>query len=236
FVVASLLSAFIVVNTYNHEKRDAEQALADELVRAARVFSAMLDVNDVVRLTQEGPNSALARRYQELAQHVVDTAGVANAYTCAPVRPGECVFGVVNSGLGIAAGTLYDYGATEAAEAWAAAFAGEMAASPIYTDEYGEWMNGVVPLRDVSGRAVALAGIDIEASHVRLLLQDVLRRSMLQGVVLVGVWLLVAYIIARVVVRPITGALHRFGVLVERVAEGDLTMDELEVRSSDEVG
>src|SRR5690606_3742467 len=50
------------------------------------------------------------------------------------------------------------------------------------------------------------------------------------------VWLIVAFIVARTIVRPVTGALNRFGLLVGRVAEGDLTMEELPVRSGDEVG
>ncbi len=205
FIVASVISAFITVNTYNREKENAERALADELIRAARMFSAMLDVDEVLRLPQEPPNSPLVRQYQSLAQHVVDTAGVANVYTCSPVRPGECVFGVINADIGIEAGTLYTYGQTEAADAWAAALAGQMAASPIHADEYGEWMNGVVPLRDSRGRVVALAGVDVEASHVRTLLQQVLRQSIMQGGVLVGVWLLVAFIIAASSFVPLPG-------------------------------
>lgn len=236
FLVATVISVFIAVTTYTREKQNAEQALADELIRAAGVFSAMLDVDDVVRLPQEPPNSPLVQQYQLLAQQVVDTAGVANVYTCSPVRAGECVFGVVNADIGIEAGTLYNYEQTEAGEAWAAAFAGQMAASPIHADEYGEWMNGVVPVRDGSGRVVALAGVDVDASNVRILLQNVFRRAIWEGVVLVVVWLVVAFIIARTIVRPITGALNRFGILVGRVAEGDLTMEELEVRSNDEVG
>src|SRR5690606_33724281 len=176
-----------------------------------------LDPDEVARLPFEDPNSPLAQRYSALAQHVVDTAGLANAYTCSPVRPGECRFGVINTDVGIAAGTLYNYGETEAGEAWARAFAGEMAASSIYTDQYGEWMNGVVPIRDRTGKVVALAGVDIEASHVRLLLEEVLRETLLLGSGLIAVWIFVAGLIARIIVRPVTAALARFGVLVGRV-------------------
>lgn len=236
FIVSALISAFIVVYVYRDEKRAAEQALADELIRAARVFASMLDPDEVARLPSEPPGSPLVKRYQALAQHVVDAAGLANAYTCSPVAPGVCAFGVINAGIGIEAGTLYEYGRTAAAEAWAAALAGHMAASPIHADEYGEWMNGVVPVRDASGRVVALAGVDVEASHVRTLLRSVLRQAIALGIALVAVWMVVAFVIARTVVRPVTGALVQFGALVGRVADGDLAMEPLAVRTRDEVG
>lgn len=236
FVVATIISALLIMYVYNHEKTSAEKALADELIRAARMFTAMLDPDDVARLPFEGPDSPLAQRYTALAQHVVDTSGVANAYTCSPVGPGECRFGVINADVGVPVGTLYNYNETEAGESWTRALAGEMAASSIYTDQYGEWMNGVVPVRDRTGKVIALAGIDIEASHVRLLMQEVLRKTLLLGAGLIVAWLIVAAVIARIIVRPVTGALARFGVLVGRVADGDLTMEELDVRTNDEVG
>lgn len=89
FVVATIISGLLIAYVYDHEKTSAEKALADELIRAARMFSSMLDPDEVARLPFEDPNSPLAQRYSALAQHVVDTAGLANAYTCSPVRPGK---------------------------------------------------------------------------------------------------------------------------------------------------
>lgn len=236
FFVATVVSVLLVAYVYNQERRSTEQALGNELIRAARVFSTMLDPQEVALLPQEAPDSPIVRRYRELAQRVVDAGGFANAYTCSAVRPGECAFGVLNDELDLVNGELYNYSETEAGEAWAAALSGTMAASPIHSDEYGEWMNGVVPLRDGSGRIVALAGLDIEASHVRNLLQNVLRQSIFLGVGLIGLWLVIALIITRTMVRPVTAALGRFGILVGRVADGDLTMEEIDVQTNDEVG
>ena len=58
FIVANVISAFITVNTYNREKENAERALADELIRAARMFSAMLDVDEVGALAAGGAELA----------------------------------------------------------------------------------------------------------------------------------------------------------------------------------
>ena len=75
-------------------------------------------------------------------------------------------------------------------------------------------MNGVIPVRDASGRVVALAGVDVDAAHVRTLLRQRLSQAAWFGGGTVIVWLIVGYLIARTIVRPITSALGRFGVLV----------------------
>lgn len=234
FLVASFISLGVAVYIYDQEKDLTEQALADELLRAAHVFAASLNPDDVAQLPYEAPNSSLVQQYRNLAQRIVDEAGVVYAYTCSPSGTGRCRFGVVSNDL--VTGDVYAYSETFAAEAWEAVLSGEAAVSPIFRDEYGEWMSALVPIRDAGGRVVALAGVDFEASHVRKALQEQMRQVWLLGVSMVVVWLIVALVISRTIVRPVTNALGRFGVLVERVADGDLTMDELPVRSSDEVG
>jgi len=59
FVVAAIISTFITFHVYNREKLSAEKALADELIRAARIFASMLDPDDVARIVHEPPDSPL---------------------------------------------------------------------------------------------------------------------------------------------------------------------------------
>lgn len=234
FFVAVIISGLIATYVYTQEKQLTEQGLADELLRAAHVFAAMLDPDDVALLPQQSPSSPLAQQYRQIAQRVADESDLAYAYTCSRVGEGTCVFGVVSNDL--EQGSRYTYADVPAGEAWAAALSGTATATPIYEDEFGEWMGGVVPVRNASGNVVALAGIDMNASHVRDLLRGVLRQVITLAIALVIVWLAVAFIVARTIVRPVTGALGRFGLLVGRVADGDLTMDELVVNTGDEVG
>src|SRR5690606_15794171 len=135
----------------------------------------MLNVDEVVRLPYEPPGSALVRQYQSMVERVVQLTGVANVYTCMPVRAGECVIGVINAGSGLTTGTVYNYAQTDAADVWAAALSGQMGTSEVYQDQYGEWLTGVVPLRDSTGRVVGLAGVDIDASHLRVRLDEQIR-------------------------------------------------------------
>lgn len=233
FSVSILVSAAIAVFMYYQQKLALEDQLGEQLLRSARMFAATLDADDVARLPYEPPGSPLAQSYRERAQRIADEAGLAYAYTCTVVEPGVCLFGVTTNDL--VAGDTYAFGRLPAASAWASAQSGRAAVSPIYTDEYGEWKTGVVPVRDADGSVVALAGVHVSANFIRSELAAGLRLSVIAGVVLVAVWLLIARVIAVAIIRPVTGALGRFGELVGRVAEGDLAIQPIRARGSDEV-
>ncbi len=79
FLVASFISLGVAVYIYDQEKDLTEQALADELLRAAHVFAASLNPDDVAQLPYEAPNSSLVQQYRNLAQRIVDEAGVVYA-------------------------------------------------------------------------------------------------------------------------------------------------------------
>ncbi|HEY8418685.1 MAG TPA: hypothetical protein VIK93_11710, partial [Limnochordales bacterium] len=64
FVVATVISLVTNLITYYRERADIQEALANEALRAVRVFAAMLNVDEVVRLPYEPPGSALVRQYQ----------------------------------------------------------------------------------------------------------------------------------------------------------------------------
>lgn len=237
FVTASIISGLIATYMYNEKRIETVDALANELLVAGRMFASAIDPDEVGRLPFESPDSPLAHRYADLSKRMVDFGGMGQGHslaTCSIIEPGLCAYGVIYPADYV--GMQYPYGELSMAEAWTAAFNGEEAISPIYTDEFGEWMNAVLPVRNDAGDVVALITSNIEASHVGALLKERLRQVVLLGGILVAVWLVIAFIVARTIVRPVTGALDRFGGLVGRVAGGDLTMEELPVRGSDEVG
>lgn len=234
FLVSAVISAFVAMYIYDVQSDLAVEALGDELLRAASLFAATLDVDEVANLAFEGADPALLQHYSDLSQHLSEATGIDHLSTCTATGPGVCRYGVI-SGVEYV-GLEYPYAAMAIGEAWTRAFAGEPAVSPVYDDGFGEWMNASIPLRNGAGEVVAIAGAAIDASHVRVAQQEVLRRVLLLSAVMVGVWLVVALVISRSIVRPITGALNRFGTLVGQVAAGDLTMEELPVRSQDEIG
>lgn len=233
FVVAALISGAFVFYGYTKQQQMLEEGLDTELLRAANVFAANLEPDDIEQMRYEQAGSTLVERYRRIASNAVENSGLANAYTCAALEPGACVWLATSS---FEFGSRYDYAGQPNEAAWIAALSGEPATTPIYTDEFGQWKSGVVPVINARGETVALAGFDIDASYVQELLRQELMTTVILGVIMIAVWLFVAFIVARTIVRPVTAALGRFGLLVGRVADGDLTMEELPVRGDDEVG
>lgn len=233
FLVASLISAAFVFYMYDHQRRTLDEELASELLRAANVFAASLDAVEIERLVTQPEGSPMVARYQRIAKTAAERANLANAFTCAVLEPGVCIWGATSA---FEFGSRYEYAGLPNAGAWDAAFNGEAAATPIYTDEFGEWKSGVVPITNAMGDVVSLAGFNVDASYIQARLRDELLTTFVLGGVMVAIWLLIALVIARSIVRPVTSALGQFGVLVGRVADGDLTMEELPVRGADEIG
>lgn len=233
FVVASLISGAFAYYIHNHQQQTLDEELASELLRAAHVFAANLDPDEIAQLRDLQSGDPLVEQYRQIAQRAAANAGLANAYTCMALEPGVCMWLATSS---FEFGSRYEYAGLPNEAAWDAALGGQPAATPIYTDEFGQWKSGVVPIFNAGGDVVALAGFDIDASYVEEQLREELQQSLLLGGVMVAIWLVIAFLIARTIVRPVTAALGRFGVLVGRVADGDLTMEELPVRGNDEVG
>lgn len=212
----------------------AESSLGDELLRAVRMFEATLDADDIVRIPFEPAASPLVRRYTDLAAHLAESTGIDYFSTCSPLAPGICLYGVIADPSFI--GYEYEYGTLPMGDSWERSFAGEPSVSPVFADDFGEWINASVPIRNRAGQVVAIATAVMEASHLKTMKQQVFRQVAWLGVILVALWLIVAFIIARTIVRPVAGALSQFSALVQQVAQGDLTIERLPVRTSDEIG
>src|SRR5690606_33163241 len=120
--------------------------------------------------------------------------------------------------------------------AWKVAMRGTTAVGDIFADEYGAVKSALVPIFDERGNPVAVAGVDVDAAFVLGMMGNLTRIILLAGAVVFVAWLGVAFLIARFLVGPIAAALNRYGELVGRVAQGDLTMEAVDITSDDEVG
>lgn len=85
-------------------------------------------------------------------------------------------------------------------------------------DKWGAWVSGYAPLRDASGKAVAVVGVDYAAASITGQRRDLLRSIAIADAIVLPVVLLVAFALASRLSRP-------FRILaqgMERVAHGDL--------------
>lgn len=91
---------------------------------------------------------------------------------------GQVVHLVGDSELDLAIGESYE-GPPSMMSAVRRAFSGECTVSPIYRDRFGEWMSCLAPIRDETGRVIAVLGSDYAASYIRTELREL--RQLLIG-------------------------------------------------------
>jgi adenylate cyclase len=85
-------------------------------------------------------------------------------------------------------------------------------------DEFGTWLSANAPIRDASGRPIALLGVDIAASEVVAQLS----RLFWAGAAATAVALIAGIGAGWLIARWFTAPLERIGVAVRRIGEGKL--------------
>jgi len=101
----------------------------------------------------------------------------------------------------------------------------------LWADEYGLSISGYAPVRDSTGRAVAIAGADIMAGDVRAMQRNALLSTLTAFIVALLVLGAVTVVIGRQIVKPL-------GMVIDAsdaIAGGDLEVN-TEVARSDEFG
>jgi class 3 adenylate cyclase len=101
----------------------------------------------------------------------------------------------------------------------------------VYPNQHGTWITAFAPLRDATGRVVAVLDVDYRVDVYIARLAD-LQRTVLHASVAGG---LVALLAGVLLARRVTGPLRALTHSAAQVAEGDLSQA-LPVRSRDEVG
>ncbi len=110
------------------------------------------------------------------------------------------------------------------------AFDGPSADRELAIDEWGITLSGYAPIRDRSGKAVAIIAVDLMAEDVYRIQSDVQRRGML--VLLLGVIFSIAMgvVVSNRITKPVRGLVEG----TRRLADGDLH-HQVEVKGADEI-
>lgn len=105
-----------------------------------------------------------------------------------------------------------------------------MADTKLYVDNWGVTLSGYAPIRDRTGKAVALLGVDVTADHVYQMQRNVHERGL--WVLLLGILCSIplGIFVSRRVIRPV----RKLAYATHRIAEGDLD-HRVEVSGQDEI-
>lgn len=101
----------------------------------------------------------------------------------------------------------------------------------ISLDEWGASLSGYAPIRDNTGRAVAVLGVDLMAEDIRQLRHEVYRRLIFATIMGILTTLLLGLTVSRRVTKPINHLVEG----TRRIANGELQF-KVRVESDDEIG
>lgn len=87
----------------------------------------------------------------------------------------------------------------------------------IYPDDWGTWLSAFAPLKDDTGKVVAILGLDIEANYVYDLQQEIRNRVLLSFVITYGILFILIYVLSGVLTKRLTDLTHS----AERISAGN---------------
>lgn len=235
FVAVTLLAVGLVSELiYERQKREVVQTLGELLLNVARTGALLVDpaLHGEVERTRTQESNAYTRVRDALAAVQDSNRILTPIYTLTDfdARGRQARFMVTSRGPG-APGEVYPL-VPELIEPLGHTFReGEATRTTVYANQSGTWITAFAPIRDETGRAMAVLDVDYRVDVYLARLREL--RNTVLGAALVGALgaLVVGMLLARRVTRPIS----ELTTGVTRVAEGDLSQT-LPVRSADEVG
>ncbi|MGE5380907.1 MAG: methyl-accepting chemotaxis protein [Methylocystaceae bacterium] len=230
FTLVSIITALITGYAgYRAAYNNQIQQLRSHLMVVAQTGVMQIDPISHSKLQPGDENTPdyLAIRDQLIAFQKV--TGLTNVYTFRLAADGTPLF-VVDAATEDQAkiGETYDM-----LPGMKTAFSGRAAAdAKPYTDQWGTFLSGYAPIKDMNGQVVGLLGVDEDISNINKMARMTLIRSLLASLIAILVAMLISLVFARRFSRPLTDAAWRMADIARN--SGDLTQ-KLEIHSGDEL-
>lgn len=102
----------------------------------------------------------------------------------------------------------------------------------VYKSESGEKITGFAPILNMSGKVIALYGVDFDVSQVNKKINAEVSGIWILALIILAFSSIAMYFFVSMLIRP----LNRIKDLTANIANGDLSQSDIAVRSKDEVG
>jgi adenylate cyclase len=232
--LAGFTAALLIAIYYFGAREILFRQIRSEVLSIAATGASRIDAASHERLQKSGDESlpeyaAVQRTLREIRDaNRRDDVHVRFVYTMRPTADGRWVY---------VADAETD-GADHSAIGTPVEFNGEplhldqpYAEKEFSKDEFGTWLSANAPIRDTSGRPVALLGVDIAASEV----VSELSRLLWAGVAATAIAIVAGIGAGWLIARWFTAPLEQIGTAVRRIGEGQLET-RLELHRDDEFG
>ncbi|RNB64206.1 methyl-accepting chemotaxis protein, partial [Brevibacillus invocatus] len=230
FGAATSTTAYRTIQQSNMENTDKE------LHDSTNLLSKLLNRDEIREILNDptGANSHALEMTKLLDDLIHTSKTMSNAYIIS-FPNGKMTLPVLSTALleaGVQYGQEYDGGPTFNDPAKVAFTSKSHQSTEVYKDEFGEWKTGFAPIIDEDGNVLALVGVDFNVGMI----QDKVRAEVIWFIVLIVAFLvgsaIIMYFLVRRMIQPIT----LLAGLSRKIADGDLRVDRVLVKSNDEIG
>lgn len=240
-IFSILFVAFLSYALVYHVSAESQfQQLRRSLMAVAQTASLLIDGDTLkaIPLNKEGINSEAYQKIMRELQRVKSVnPEILYIYTITKTKdPGVWKFiadldpvvkNKENQDLTSYPGDIYDISQTPNMEK---ALRGPSADEQLTKDEWGVTLSGYAPVRDKSGRAIAVLGIDISAQDVF----DMERKLKHRTLIVLAFGIFLSIVLGILISRRTTEPIRKLQEATRRIAAGDLT-HKVEIKGNDEI-
>lgn len=234
FAVAIMVSVGIM--TYNSYRDAMMKKYADEAIKIAKLAASYLDGDEILRYSQTGEKDAEWERLKEILDNIKEQTGVIYLYVIVPVSENSTVYifeaALKNESDNAELGDQgpWDDNFKSAKEAMATGEPSEEL-EPTWT-EWGYLASAYVPIKDSSGNAVGVVGVDFTMDEIQTFLINSSKNLLILMAIVVGVCFLFLILMLNIgIISPIRMIKSK----VLEMSEGQLGV-QVSVQNRDELG
>jgi methyl-accepting chemotaxis protein len=129
-------------------------------------------------------------------------------------------------------GSPYSGGKAFDSEALEAIKENKRTTTMVYKTDDGVKISGFAPITDISGKAIALYGVDFDVTQVNKKINQEVMGIWILSLIILALSSIAMYLFISRLIKP----LNKIKNLTANIAEGDLSQDDIQVKSKDEIG
>lgn len=236
--LTTLLIFFILTTIYT-TKLAVKQTMGSQAVAVATNIAKQLNVNDYIEVSKDQTESELYWQLREELNDIREKNGVLYAYTFAVPKEDKKVTFLVD---GMPADDQENAGIIghESSSTYYEDIKKVVDTGSYYSDilhsDFGDYLSGTVPIKDVSGNIIAFLGVDIEATQVEgvtnVVLKSILPALIGFIIVLTAIAMFVMYSYVNRALKP----LIHLGEAAGSFAQGDIAKANAQVAKIEQKG
>jgi len=228
FAAITMMAVLLVVTTLmmlDTSKRSIVSAVGESAVSTASNLAKYVNIENVEKLVKDPSENDIYWEVREEINELRELNGVMYAYTYfVPEKDGDVEFLV--DGMPIEdkenAAAMFDVSTSTTYEHIERVLENDYYYTDILSGTYGEYISSFVPLKNGQGEVIAILGVDIKASYIEAISNDIAKEVL---PVTIGVFILFILITILVLYKYITRSLKPLAVLSEaseKLSEGNV--------------